>query len=190
MPQASQNGSLEILIKAAAAGDKPAFGRLYELYASEIFRYLYFRADGKTEAEDLTEMVFIKAWEKLPSFGKGKRGLNFRAWLYRIAHNLAIDHQRGKREVSPLEEMREIQSYSLGVEELAENREEVRELRVALGKLEPIHRQIVELRFIAGLDHKETASLMGLSSGNVRVIQFRALQHLREFLSASDSRNR
>src|ERR1043165_3026034 len=83
------------LIKQAVDGDSEAFGVLYVRYMDAIFRYIYYRVGQDIEAEDLTEEVFIRAWEALPSYQIGQ--FPFTSWLYRIAHNLVIDHPRKRK---------------------------------------------------------------------------------------------
>ena len=80
------------LIEKAISGDKEAFGRLYDHYFLQIFQYLLSRSDIQEDAEDMTEIVFMKAWEHIPSFERKKKERNFRAWLFRIAHNTVVDH--------------------------------------------------------------------------------------------------
>lgn len=73
------------LIKKAISGDKEAFGHLYDNYFIQIFKYLLIRTNTQEDAEDMTEIVFMKAWEHLPGFGEKKKESNFHAWLFRIA---------------------------------------------------------------------------------------------------------
>ena len=84
------------LLGRALDGDTEAFGDLYERYLDEIQRFVFYRVADRFEAEDLTEVVFIKAWEALPRFESSN--VNLRAWLYRIAHNTIIDHYRTRRQ--------------------------------------------------------------------------------------------
>ena len=186
MPRENQTDSEKLWIEAAIAGDKQAFGRLYELYANRIFSYLYYRIGGRAEAADMTETVFLKAWEKLPQFGRPEKGLNFRAWLYRIAHNAVIDHRRTKKEEIGLDVLGEQPSPQPQAAQLVEESERLQDLLAALERLDPAARQVIVLRFFSGLDHKETAAVMGISKGNVRVIQFRALKKLKDYLGSED----
>src|SRR3989344_1240602 len=83
------------LLKKAVKGDKESFGLLYKKYLDLIYRYIYFRVgSSKFEAEDLTQNVFFKAWDKIRNNGFKSDGVNssFKAWLYRIAHNTVIDY--------------------------------------------------------------------------------------------------
>src|SRR5512135_1339680 len=87
------------LIARARRGDVQAFGELYEHSLDAIYRYIFYRVGEVAEAEDLTETVFLKAWEALDRYEV--RDVPFTAWLYRIAHNVIIDrHRTHKTDVS------------------------------------------------------------------------------------------
>jgi RNA polymerase sigma-70 factor (ECF subfamily) len=172
------------LVRAAAGGDLEAFGSLYDRYLTPIYRYVYYRISEASDAEDLTEEVFIRAWGSLQRTDKSSQIKNFRAWLYRIAHNLVVDYHRQSRE-ELLEEMPEEQQTSqLGptTEEVSVRRQAGRELEAAIRSLEQPMQQVIILRFINGLSHAETAAIVGIKEGHVRVLQYRALKKLRAML--------
>src|SRR4051812_24008500 len=93
------------LVSRATRRDAAAFGLLYESHLDRVYRYVYYRVGSTAEAEDLTEQVFLKAWEAIGRYEA--RGVPFIAWLYRLAHNLVIDHYRAKRPTMPLEDVPE-----------------------------------------------------------------------------------
>jgi RNA polymerase sigma-70 factor, ECF subfamily len=186
MPHGEHGGSEELLIQEAIAGDKQAFGRLYEIYADQIVRYIYFRIGEQTEAMDMMEMVFLKAWENLPGFGGSGKQQNFRAWLYRIAHNALVDHHRSKKTEVNLDEIPELRDAGLSPGRMVEEAEQSRALLDALENIDEQSRQVITLRFLSGLSSKETAEIIGISSENVRVIQFRAVRKLRELMGEHD----
>src|SRR3989338_1073160 len=88
-PQKDQR--IEELVKKSQEGDSDAFGSLYEQFITPIYRYIYYRV-GADETEDLTEMVFLKAWENIKQYHFGVH--SFSSWIFRIAHNVIIDHYR------------------------------------------------------------------------------------------------
>jgi RNA polymerase sigma-70 factor (ECF subfamily) len=171
------------LLRRAARGDKQAFGSLYELYLEPIYRYVYYRVGNHSDAEDLTEMVFLKAWEQLPRAGKGAAVRNFRAWIYRIAHNLVVDRHRTRKPFTSLDQHDRLPAPVASPETLAEYTEQSAALQTAIAQLEPDHQQVIVLRFVNQLSHAETARILGKKEGHVRVLQYRALQKLRELLS-------
>ena len=89
---AMQDSSDAELVTRAQRGEVSAIGRLYDRHRESIFRYLWIRLDDRQLAEDLTGDVFMRMLDALPRYRL--QGLPFRAWLYRIAHNLLIDHFR------------------------------------------------------------------------------------------------
>ena len=179
----SQNKSLSDndLIQRAAGGDQDAFGDLYERYLEDIYRYVYYRVLDVEEAEDLTEAAFLRAWENLRTARKKPKVQNFRAWIYRITHNLVIDYQRKKKPVSlDLESADWANEVAvLGTEKIVEQQLSEAELVKALKELDDTMQQIVILRFLNDLSHAETAAVLGLTEGHVRVLQYRALKKLR-----------
>jgi RNA polymerase sigma-70 factor (ECF subfamily) len=168
------------LIARAVRGDTSAFGDLYERYMDQIYRYVYYGVTNHQEAEDLTEVVFLKAWEALPRF-KPEKAM-FRAWLYRIAHNLVVDRHRTRKPVLFLEQVIHLRDVSPAPETVVETDQETTRLSVALSRLKPKLREVILCRFVNGLSHAETAEIMGTSEGNVRVLQHRALKKMKTLL--------
>jgi RNA polymerase sigma-70 factor (ECF subfamily) len=167
------------LIEQAAKGDKAAFGCLYERYLDEIYRYVYFRLFNHQEAEDLTETTFLKAWEALPK--SRKKIKNFRAWIYRIAHNLVIDEVR-KKQPEALEGNVIVQEKHFEIESVLAEKQESQALVNALAQLENKYRQVIVLRFFNQVSHAEVAQVLELDEGHVRVLQYRGLKRLRQLM--------
>ena len=169
------------LLKIAAQGDKQAFGMLYSSYLDEIFRFVFFKVESKQTAEDITEETFLKTWENLTRiYRKDGKINNFRAWLYRIANNLVIDHYRKKKPAFNIEHTRPSKKPLL--EEMVLKEELSKELIHSIRKLEPDHQEIVILRLVNDLSHREVAEIMNISEGYSRVLLFRALKQLKEML--------
>lgn len=163
------------LVALAVRRDAAAFGRLYQLHLDAIYRYVYYRVGNTAEAEDLTEQVFLKAWEHIGAYDQ--RGLPFAAWLYRMAHNAVIDYHRTRRPAAPLSDAlaETLVDRGDGPDRLVERRLEAGELASALRTLTPDQQQIILLRFVQGLSHAEAAAVMGKSEGALRILQYRAL---------------
>ncbi len=174
------------LVCRAIQHDREAFGRLYDLYADRIYKYIYYRIGNATEAEDLTEEVFVKSWEAIGRFTWQERSLA--AWLFRIAHNLVVDHFRGRRETIPLEEWSPGQGEAPDPETAIERREILRALREAIGRLTEEQRQVILLRFIEGYSSQEVARIMGKSDEATRALQYRALASLQRLLGQETAR--
>ena len=167
------------LIEDAKTGDKEAFGRLYDRYYLKIFKYLSLRLPNKEDAEDLAENVFIKAWTHLPHFRKQRNGYQFQAWLFKIAHNSLVDKYRKKEiQVQALDLLSQDNGQILP-EHSFEKAEQSQELFSAINTLDKDSRNVIILRFIIGLSHQEIRDVLGKTSGNIRVIQHRALKKLK-----------
>jgi RNA polymerase sigma-70 factor (ECF subfamily) len=179
MPDSDQSSMEARIVLQAIEGDKQAFGQLYEMYADRIFRYLVFRMGSMEAAEDLMCEVFLKAWTALPDFGAGSNDRNFKSWLYRIAHNALIDHRRTLKDEISLENLAEIQSKNEKPDKIFESKEQSSQLARMLNLLDELSRDVLIHRFVAGLSHRETASILGINEGHVRVIQYRAIKRMR-----------
>ncbi len=172
------SGSDSDLVSRAARGDREAFGDLYERYLDEIYRYLFFRLADETEVEDMTEMVFLKAWEVLPRTSEPIR--NIRAWLYRVAHNLLVDRHRTRKVNLPLELVDQRPDQLPPPELAVQQREAADRMAWMVSQLRPREQQVLLCRFVNGLSHSETAEVMNLKENHVRILQFRALKALRK----------
>lgn len=170
------------LIAQAIQGDSDAFGALYDLYVQAIYTFVYYQVSNQHEAEDLTEIVFMKAFEKLPEFRKNKRMDNFRAWIYRIARNLVIDQYRTRKQVVSLDYDMPLPSKERALDHQIEIKEDVAAVMKALSNLDDLFREVITLRLVNGLSYAETAHAMGITKNYVRVLQFRGLKKLREML--------
>ena len=98
------NDRIEGLVSRAKNGEKDAFTLLYQEYVTPIYRYIYFRVGRADQTEDLTQEVFLRVLKKIGSYRY--KGKPFKSWLFRIAHNLVIDHYRQTKKsgVIPLTE--------------------------------------------------------------------------------------
>lgn len=170
-----------LLVDAARAGEESALSELYTLYFPRVYRYILARTGNPYDAEDLTEEVFMRVLEAIERFQW--REAPFSAWLFRIAHNAVVSHRRkdGARGRSgPLTDGLALDSQ--GPDELVENRLALDEVMLAAEKLPEAQRQVIALRFAAGLSVAETARVMGKGEGNVKVIQHKAIARLREMM--------
>ncbi|MBI1886609.1 MAG: sigma-70 family RNA polymerase sigma factor [Chloroflexi bacterium] len=172
------------MVDAARAGDEQALSELYTLYFPRVYRYILARTGNISDAEDLTEEVFLRVLDAIGRFQW--REAPFSAWIFRIAHNAVVSHRRrdGSRGRSaPLSEALPVDTQ--GPEERVENQMVIREIMRAAQNLPEAQRRVISLRFGAGLSVAETARVMSKGEGNIKVIQHKAIAKLRETLRGS-----
>lgn len=169
-------------------GDKDAFAKIYDAYIDKLYKFIYFKVDA-FEAEDLTELTFMKAWEKRKKYDPAKS--SFSSWLYTIARNTVIDHYRVSKPTEELDvrlpDEKKISNPKFQTEESLN----ASLLRKAVNSLPKNYRDIVLLRFIDDLSYEEIADIMGKSEGSIRIMQFRAIRQLRDIMKKEglDSNN-
>ena len=168
----------QTLVSQAIDGDADAVGLLYTRHLDAICRYVYFRVADEPLAEDLTEEVFVKAWTALPRYKQ--QGHRFTSWLYRIARNLIVDHYRKQSTHTPVADapMETIADEGPSPEVLVADQQDYAALAGAIQRLGSDEQQVIILRFVEGLSHKEVGEVIGKSEGASRVIQHRALEAL------------
>ncbi len=179
-PNSDAHGE-RLVVDAARAGSDAALSELYALYFPRVYRYILARTGNTYDAEDLTEEVFMKVLEAIERFEW--REAPFSAWLFRIAHNAVISQRRkngARGRSAPLTEGLAIDHQ--GPDELVENRLALRDIMDAAQKLPEAQKQVIALRFGAGLSVAETARAMNKGEGNVKVIQHKAIAKLREMV--------
>jgi RNA polymerase sigma-70 factor, ECF subfamily len=172
--------AIERFVEAAKDGDPEAFGALFDHFYGPVYRYVAARVGRPSDAEDLAQLVFVKALEALPRYEL--RGVPFGGWLFRLARNVVIDHVRTRREHVTLDIIVQQSTEDDGPDELAALRQDMDSVAFALRRLTPEQREAIQLRFFAGLSAKEAAIAMGRQEGTVRGLQFRAIAALRREL--------
>jgi RNA polymerase sigma-70 factor (ECF subfamily) len=173
------------LVAEAIAGDTASFGLLYEHYVDEIYHFVYYRVKSHQEAEDLSEAVFLKAWQAMEEYPP--REIPFRLWLYRIARNTVYDHYRTNKEHTNLETALHIPAPVEGPEAILIRWERTAELKEKLLQLNEDYQEVLTCRFIVGLSHAETAVVMSRSEQAVRALQYRAIVALRNLLTVEQA---
>lgn len=173
-----------ILVDRAISGDPESFARLYDIHMDRVYRHLYFRMAKVEEAEDLTQQVFLQAWQSIRRFKRTNSP--FIAWLMTIAHNLIVDRHRSKKAPGgfPIPLEMDVEDHDRGIdpEWYAQARLDQAMVRQALKKLKPEQQYVIAMRFLENFDYSDIAAAMGKTEGNVRVIQHRGLQALRKIL--------
>lgn len=171
----------EHLIELARAGNSVAIVALYEQHKQQLFQHLYYQLGDAHTAEDLTTEVFMRAIQHLHRFRAGEGTV--KAWLFRIARNLAIDQQRkgqGRLHVSLLDDH---QDGAPSPYELVEHTLSVDALYAALQRLTAEQREVIVLRFIDDLSIAEAAQVMNKTDSAIKNLQLRALKALQRLLT-------
>jgi RNA polymerase sigma-70 factor (ECF subfamily) len=170
------------IAQRAVQRDPEAFEQIYDEHVDVVFRYVYYKVSDFGVAEDLTAEVFSKAWERIDRFQW--RNVPVQHWLLTIAKNMVIDHYRTRRRpTSPLDELGGTTSDDPTPDEYVARDIEVETLGRALARLPDEQRDVVILRFIEDLSHKDVAAILGKSVVAVRQIQVRALRALQKILA-------
>ena len=182
----AQRGDPDVrrLVARAQAGDRRAIEELYLMHFDRIYGYLQLSVGNPHDAEDLTNQTFIRMLQSLDRFAW--RSVPFSAWLFRIAHNLAIDHFRAARRWQPEERppeppgLREPSAEDAAFDALG--REAMLEL---VESLSPDQKQVLMLRFAFDFSNSEIAAILGKTEGAIKSLQHRALASLQRQLTRS-----
>jgi RNA polymerase sigma-70 factor (ECF subfamily) len=155
---------------------------LYETHFERVARYIAVRIGNVSEAEDQASEVFVRALRSVDSYKD--TGAPMEAWLFRIAHNIVVDHYRkqSRRPVSvPLDEDFDVPSSHNPGESL-ERQEEIHQLHRAMEQLNETQQQVLALRFSGGMTSEQVGRVMGKKAGAVREMQSAAIKKLRQVL--------
>jgi RNA polymerase sigma-70 factor (ECF subfamily) len=169
------------LVERGQQGDREALEELYLLHFDRIYSYLHMSVGNRHDAEDLTTQVFLKMLESIGKFRW--RSAPFSAWLFRIAHNLAMDHFRASRRWQPEEDVPEPDppQESAAEEEALDSigRQSMLEL---IDKLSHEQQQVLALKFVFNFSNAEAATVLDKTEGAIKSLQHRALASLQRQL--------
>ena len=181
-PALYADASEEVVLAAAMLYDEAALSELYDRYEVKIYSYIYRRTGDEALAEDFTSQVFLKMLESIRD--QKAWHISFSGWLYRIAHNLVIDHYRrkGRQGAVELEEASPISSDEEPLEVKVEQTLDAERLRSAIRRLTEEQAEVVSLRFLEGYSISEVAAMMNRTEGAVKALQYRAVATLRSLL--------
>jgi RNA polymerase sigma-70 factor, ECF subfamily len=178
----SENGRVRGLVERAQRGDRAALEELYLTHFDRIYSYLHMSVGSRHDAEDLTTQTFVKMLESIGRFRW--QSVPFSAWLFRIAHNLAMDHFRSRRRWQPEEEIPE----PSGAEETSAEEQALASigqtsLMELIARLSPEQRQVLTLKFVFRFSNGEVATILEKTEGAVKSLQHRALSSLQKHVS-------
>ena len=171
------------LLDRAREYDAAALGQLYIRYADRIHRYVYSRVGHEEIAQDLTSIAFVRVLEAVRA-GRTWR-VSFPGWLFRIAHNVVVDHFRRPRAEDCCLPLEDELASPLDMEGGAVDAETVGALRVALCHLTAGQGQVIALCYDEGLGNVEAAEALGKSEGSIKALRRRALIVLREHMEVT-----
>ncbi len=171
----------EGLIRRAQQRDPVALTQIYEENFDRIYRYIAIKIGDRTEAEDMTQQVFLKVLQSISSYKW--RGMPFASWLYRIAHNQIVDYLRRKsrRATVPLDDR--FVDGGGDPTHRAEQKLQIEEIATAARQLTKAQQEVISLRFAGELSVAEAARAMGKSVGAVKALQHSAIAALRRVLA-------
>ena len=167
------------------SGRSNAAAWLYERYFDRIYRYIYLKLGDPSDAEDLTEQVFLKMIESVANFQW--QGASFASWLYRIAHNQVVDfvRHRSRRPQTSLEPVGDVlPSERDDPHEHAERRDFSWHLVKAMDDLTELQAQVIALKFGSDLSNAQVAEILDRSEGAIKALQFSALQKLNKLMAS------
>ena len=176
--------NVRALVERAQRGDRAALEELYLLHFDRIYSYLHMSVGNRHDAEDLTTQTFVRMLESIGRFRW--QSAPFSAWLFRIAHNLAMDHFRAGRRVQVEEDVPE----PLGAEESSAEEQALDSLGDAgmldlIARLSAEQRQVLTLKFLFGFANAEVAGILGKTEGAVKSLQHRALVSLQKQIAGA-----
>jgi len=173
-------------LQRANAFDTDALAAIYDAYYEPMFLYIARRVSDTELARDLTGELFKRFLQAIKA-GRGPTD-QLRAWLYRAAHNLVVDHYRRRqhRNHLPLPEM--LRDADANPSDAAAVQLQADQVREALQELTPDQQQVIALKFLSGMSNKETAVIMGKPVGAVKSLQHRALAALQRRLLPAEKK--
>jgi RNA polymerase sigma-70 factor (ECF subfamily) len=175
------------LVDRAQQGDRAALEELYLIHFDRIYSYLHMSVGNRHDAEDLTTQTFLKMLESIGRFRW--QSAPFSAWLFRIAHNLAMDHFRSRRRWQPEEDVPEPPGSEEPSAELAAMQAIGRESMLELiEKLSPEQQQVLTLKFVFNFPNADVAKILDKTEGAIKSLQHRALASLQKQIAQKDER--
>ena len=173
------------LVDSAQRGDRSALEELYLIHFDRIYSYLHVTVGNRHDAEDLTTQTFLKMLESIRKFRWGSAP--FSAWLFRIAHNLAMDHFRASRRWQPEEEVPEPEpDESTSAEAGALDSIGRKSMLQLIDDLSGEQQQVLTLKFVFNFPNADVAKILDKTEGAIKSLQHRALASLQKQVQHPD----
>jgi RNA polymerase sigma-70 factor, ECF subfamily len=177
----SETKRVRALVARAQEGDRDALEELYLIHFDRIYSYLHVSVGNRHDAEDLTTQTFLRMLESIGKFRW--QSAPFSAWLFRIAHNLAMDHFRATKRWQPEEEVPEpAPDESTSAEAGALESIGRKSMLELIQDLSPEQQQVLTLKFVFNFANAEAATILGKTEGAIKSLQHRALASLQKQL--------
>ena len=184
-PKTATGPEIRKLVERAQAGDRDALEELYLIHFDRIYSYLHMTVGNRHDAEDLTTQTFLRMLESIGRFRF--QSAPFSAWLFRIAHNLSMDHFRANRRWQPEEEVPEpADSEERSAEDEAFQSIGRKSMLELIDTLSHEQQQVLTLKFVFNFSNREAATVLGKTEGAVKSLQHRALVSLQKQLASGD----
>ncbi len=167
----------KLILLRLKSGDKEEYSKIYYTYIDSIYRFIYFRVSNETVAEDLSQEVFLKFISML---NKDKIE-NIRSYLYKIARNLVVDYYRERTDKNETD----IDTVAYKLIDEKQNidiNSEIADITNSLMKIKPEWRELIIMKHVDGLSHKEISEVIGKSGVYIRVNLHRAIKELKKIL--------
>ena len=181
-PAKDSTADVRRLVESGQQGDRAALEELYLLHFDRIYSYLHMSVGNRHDAEYLTTQTYLKMLESIKRFKW--QSAPFSAWLFRIAHNLAMDHFRANRRWQPEEDVPEPEGESEPSAEAAALQSIGRQSMLELiDGLSAEQQQVLTLKFVFNLPNADVATILDKTEGAIKSLQHRALVSLQKQIS-------
>ncbi len=179
-PKKKSEKDIQKLVTRWLKGENEAFGELYDYYIDNLYRFIYYKVKDEKDVEDLVEIAFLKVFESKDSFNPKKS--SFGTWLYNIARNTVIDFYRTKKETVEIP-VSHSETDGGDIKDKVDGTLNSDVLKEALDKISENNKELVIFRFVEELSYTEVSKILKKKEGTVRVMQYRALNELKDVLT-------
>ena len=182
------------LVEIVRSKDSERYGEIIERYQGKLFAYLYRLSGAREETEDLLQDVFIKAFKNLHSYDTSRK---FSSWIYRIAHNEAVNHIKRKslkrfiswEDITATKDMLRMSSAEDGADVMQIREEDRQEVDAAIDRLPFKYKQVLTLRYYSEKSYEEISEILGKPVNTVGTLINRAKKRMAMELEKNNSNN-
>jgi len=181
------------LVRIVRTKDPDRYSEIIDRYRGKLFAYLYCLIGQKDETEDILQNVFIKTYKNLARFDQKRK---FSSWIYRIAHNEAVNHIKRKylkkfvswEDVVTAKDKLELSGYEKDISEELIKNERVKEVHEIVDRLPVKYKQVLILKYFSGKSYKEIADILGKPTNTVGTLINRAKNKLQEEIKGEEEK--